>query len=79
MGLLDEDAMRYLVGSSCEINHDDYSWLVRVQNVHHFNEMKTSRLYVVDLLRSRDVHGNGKCGIPIPPVGFPWEWDLFDL
>ena len=24
---------------------------------------------------TRDVHGNGKCGIPIPPVGFPWEWE----
>ena len=25
-------------------------------------------------MQSRDVHGNGKCGIPIPPMGFPWEW-----
>ena len=24
---------------------------------------------------TRDVHGNGKCVIPIPPVGFPWEWE----
>ena len=23
----------------------------------------------------RDAHGNGKCGIPIPPMGFHWEWE----
>ena len=22
----------------------------------------------------KDVYGNGKCGISIPPMGFPWEW-----
>ena len=23
----------------------------------------------------RDMHGNRKCGIPIPPVEFAWEWE----
>ena len=26
-------------------------------------------------ITSRDVHWNGKYGIPIPLVGFPWEWE----
>ena len=28
---------------------------------------------------SRDVHGNRKCGIPIPSVGIPWEWESIYL
>ena len=27
------------------------------------------------LVYTRDVQGNGKCGIPIPSVRFPWEWE----
>ena len=29
--------------------------------------------------RIRDVYGNEKCGIFIPPVGFPWEWEKIAL
>ena len=25
--------------------------------------------------KNRDVNGNRKCGIPFPPIGFPWEWE----
>ena len=28
-----------------------------------------------EILLNRDVHGNGKCGILISLVGFPWKWE----
>ena len=32
-------------------------------------------IYIFIYIYIRDVHGNGKCGISVPPVRFPWEWE----
>ena len=40
-----------------------------------YGAYKANRVYRAEQLIDIDVHGNGKCKIPIPPVGLPWEWE----
>ena len=33
-------------------------------------------IIIIMILMTKNLHGTGKCGIPIPPVVFLWEREL---